>query len=444
MGAGTWPKLLHDAVHHLIPFENNPCDQLLLKLINTREFQRLRRIKQLGFSENVFPCANHSRFAHCIGVAHVARGFVERISLVTGKSVPPETKTVVLAGALLHDLGHGPFSHAFEKITRDKHEKRTRDIVLDDSTEIHSVLKAHDQKLPESVADFWERDPGVNDPDVPAYLTHVVSSQMDADRFDYLLRDSHATGVEYGEFDYRWLLTHIGVDVAKCRLYLSKKALLAAEAYVFARYHMYRTVYYHKTTRAAEVMFKLLLKRFSFLAKGMSATEASELVPDAPKAFVKAFVGPMSLQEYLALDDHSVTEFCKAASTSTDQILKDLALGLLNRKYFKAYDVTGANTEKIARFQDCVVERLEKRGVEREWNFHIDSPGDTPYKAYDPDDDEPSTQIYVEDMNGTPREISRLSEPVAQLTKTYSLFRFYFPESLRDEIMTACSSAKKE
>lgn len=433
MTTGTWPKLLHDAVHRLIHFEKKDSDQLLLKLINAQEFQRLRRIKQLGFSETVFPGANHSRFAHSIGVAHVARSFIERIDLVRGKKTPVGTRTVVLAAALLHDVGHGPFSHAFEKVTQDSHEKRTREIVLDGSTEIHRILNAHDRKLADLVAKFWEKDSDRRGAPTSSYYSRIVSGQLDADRFDYLLRDSYAAGVDYGEFDYRWLLTHVNVDERKARLYLSRKALLAAEAYIFARYHMYRTVYYHKTTRAAEVMFKLLLRRFADKVKGRTISDALTIVPDAPKAFVRAFIGKMMLSEYLALDDHTVTEFCKAAARSEDKILKELASGLLHRKYFKAYDVTTAKAERIALFQDEIHKLLDKRRLDKEWNFQMDSPGDTPYKAYDPDSEEPNTQIYVEDMFGTPKEISTLSEPVAQLTKTYSMFRFYFPAHLREE-----------
>src|ERR1039457_4488894 len=107
-----WPKLLHDSVHHLIAFEESDCDKLLLDLINTREFQRLRRIKQLGFSETVFPGANHSRFAHCIGVLQMARLFLHRLRAVAG-TVDENARTIVLCAALLHDLGHGPCSHAF-------------------------------------------------------------------------------------------------------------------------------------------------------------------------------------------------------------------------------------------------------------------------------------------------------------------------------------------
>jgi HD superfamily phosphohydrolase len=434
MGEKSEPKLLYDSVHKLVPFENTDSDRLLLSLIDTKEFQRLRRIKQLGFSETVFPGATHSRFAHSIGVAHIAREFLNRIDLITGKPTSKGTKVVVLAAALLHDLGHGPFSHAFEKVTRVHHEKRTRQIVLDRSTEVHRALSNHDRRLPDLVADFWAQD--LKNKQTPKYLAHIVSSQLDADRFDYLMRDSYATGVDYGEFDYRWLLTHLSLDGNKGRLQLSNKALLAAEAYIFARYHMHKTVYFHKTTRGAEVMFRLLLRRFVFLIDDRGIERTKRLVPAAPPAFIVAFTKKENdLKDFLALDDHSVSEFCKSAAKSKDSILKQLASGLLDRRYFKSCDLTGMEAPKIAEFQNEITTLLEKRKFSTQWNWASDSPGDTPYKAYDPDSEKENTQIYVEDAFGVPREISKLSKPVVQLREAYAMHRFYFPENLRDEIM---------
>ena len=125
----SWPKVIRDPIHNVITFENTETDQLLFRLVNCREFQRLRRIKQLGLSELVFPGANHSRFAHSIGVMHTARLFLNQIGNA-GVTLTNKQKTVVLVSALLHDIGHGPFSHAFEKITRDKHERRTEEIIV--------------------------------------------------------------------------------------------------------------------------------------------------------------------------------------------------------------------------------------------------------------------------------------------------------------------------
>jgi hypothetical protein len=417
-----------------VTFENCDRDRILLRLINTREFQRLRRIKQLGFSETVFPGANHNRFSHSIGVLHIAKLFIERIKLL-GCSLDQSVELVVLAGALLHDVGHGPFSHAFEQVTKENHERRTCEIVEDSSTEIHTVLASHDPQLPQKIAQFWDEESTEGTVAVPGYLTHIISSQLDADRFDYLLRDSYAAGVGYGNFDHRWLISHLHVDEAKSRLYLNYKSLLPVEQYIFARYHMYRTVYFHKTTRAAEVMLRLLFKRYRTLIQERTFESALGVVPHAPLQVVKAFLGTISLEEYLRLDDHSITEFLKSCQSASDPILRELGAGLLNRHYFKAIDASVSDQLHVSNFQMKVVELIKAKGLDPEFTFASDTPGDTPYKVYDPDSEAPNTQIYVEPAEGQkPREISALSEPVKTLTQKYSLLRFYFPAELRNDI----------
>jgi len=264
----TWPKLIRDPVHDIISFEDKPWDHLLLKLINTREFQRLRRIKQLGMSEMVFPGANHSRFAHSIGVLHNARQFLARIERLTARKIDEFQRTAVLSAALLHDLGHGPFSHTFEKITSENHEKRTNEIIVSDATEVNAVLRGHDSGLPETLRQFFDEDPEApGESALPKHFVQIVSSQLDADRFDYLLRDAHATGADYGRFDTKWIIQHLLLDEQKHRIHLSNKAYTAAETYVFARYHMYRAVYFHKTTRAAEVMLRLLFRSYKMFVE---------------------------------------------------------------------------------------------------------------------------------------------------------------------------------
>src|SRR5580692_9861630 len=108
--SSTWPRVLRDPIHNLIAFHDNPWDRLLLALLDTKEIQRLRRIKQLGFSELVFPGANHSRFAHSLGVLHIAKKFLDQFDRVRGSTLPGEQRSLVLAASLLHDIGHGPFS----------------------------------------------------------------------------------------------------------------------------------------------------------------------------------------------------------------------------------------------------------------------------------------------------------------------------------------------
>jgi HD superfamily phosphohydrolase len=439
--AKGWPKIVCDPIHDLITFEDTPCDRLLLDLINTREFQRLRRIKQLGLSEMVFPGGNHSRFAHSIGVMHNARRFLDRIEKLTKKKV--EHRTAVLAAALLHDVGHGPFSHAFEKITEEDHEKRTLEIIEDTSTEVNSILRKHDSRLPDTLSNFFEKDEeelGKTKNPIPRYLIQVISSQLDADRFDYLIRDSYSTGAKYGQFDSRWLIQHLQVDEAHGRLYLANKAFTGAESYVFARYHMYRSVYFHKTTRAAEVMLKLLFQRYKKLVQ-----KKKSVVPDAPKALVTAFRsgGKMPLADYLQLDDYSVSEFMNVCRNVNDQKLKELAVGVLDRKLYKAVNATETSGESVGKFVQKVSDLLVKKGLTSEETFVSDTASDTAYKPYDPDGTKPNDQLYIEDTLGNQVEFSTISEPVSALRQRYSLLRYYFPEQLRDEIQAIATQTLK-
>jgi len=444
-----WPKIIRDPIHDIIAFNDTQCDKLLLDLINTAEFQRLRRLKQLGMSELVFPGANHSRFSHSIGVMNTARRFLDRLAKISGKKKMPEGQQLnVLVASLLHDVGHGPFSHTFEKITGEDHEARTLEIISDTSTEIHRRLRKFDRALPKELAAFFDEDmeEARRNAVIPPHLTQIVSSQLDADRFDYLLRDSYATGTDYGRFDLNWLIQHLYLDDNKKRFYLSHKAFMAAEAYVFARYHMYRTVYFHKTTRAAEVMLRLLFKRYKDLIKSKRSEKTrKQIVPDAPPNVVAAFSGSMSLEHYLSLDDHAVSEFLKACKASRDPGLQMLSSGLLNRKLFKAVEASDAQSSGVGSFTAAVTELLQKSGLDPAYSFVADTPADTPYEPYGPDEARPATQIYVQTTLGEIREISTESRAVKQLTERYTLLRYYFPEKIRTKVdKIATNTLRKE
>ncbi len=447
--AGTWPKVIRDPVHELIPFEDHPCDRLLWDLINTREFQRLRRIKQLGVCELVFPGANHSRFVHSIGVMHIARSFLARIQRVWPELLDPERETLVLAAALVHDVGHGPFSHSFESVTGDRHELRTREIVLDRSTEIHQCLASYQPfgELPRKIGAFFDggvENDGPADGEFPSFLMQIVSSQLDADRFDYLQRDSHATGADYGQFDWKWLIHHLDIDRERGRFYLNRKALAEAERYVFARYHMYRTVYFHKTSRAAEVMLRLIFKRFKQLVDlAGPGLDVQAIVPGAPENVLTAFSERPSLQVYLGLDDHAMTELFKACARGQDPLLRELGEGLVNRKLYKAVDVTFVSPRAAADFKVAAVEGIRNVGLDPVYALVADSPSDTPYKPYDPDALKPINQIFVAGPTGGWQEISQASRSVDTLQREYSLLRYYFPERIREMVVAIAAEHLK-
>ncbi len=371
---------------------------------------------------------------------HTARSFLAKIRRVRPDLLDEDRETLVLAAALIHDVGHGPFSHAFEAVTGDRHEARTLEIILDPTTEIHQCLTSFkpETDLPRRISLFFDEsieDDRLVAAEVPPLLTQIVSSQLDADRFDYLQRDSYASGVGYGKFDAGWLIHHLNLDHEKGRFFLSRKAISEVERYVFARYHMYRSVYFHKTTRSAEVMLRLTFKRFKqLLEQEGSAPDVQTILPDAPPSVVAAFGGRLTLQQYLALDDHALTEFFKICANAKDGLLRDLGSGLLNRKLYKAIDVTDISPRSVADYRVAAVDKLRGLGLDPEYTHVDDSPSDTPYKPYDPDAEKLATQIYIETLAGGLQEIGRVSESIEVLKKKYSLLRYYFPERVREEL----------
>jgi HD superfamily phosphohydrolase len=393
----------------------------------------------MGMTELVFPGANHSRFAHSLGVLHTARMFLDQFERVGGRILPSEQRAFLLAAALLHDVGHGPFSHAFEQVTGQRHEAFTHAIIHDDSTEVHRTLRAFDRDMPRQLALFFDEDAdeGQRLGGLPPYLTHIVSGQLDADRCDYLLRDSHATGTNYGNFDLVWMLAQLRPDPEGGRFYLTRKGLSAAETYLFARFHMYRTVYFHKTSRSAEVMLKLLLRRLKELIV------AQRPIDGVFPSLFETFSGQVRLTRYLDLDDHGITELLKGCTRSRDEIVSRLGDGLLNRRLFKALDVTGLvpglELANIVAFNVRVTERLRELGFDPRYSFVEDSASDTPYEPYQPDAEKPSRQIYVESASGRIVEISALSDALGQLRKRYTVIRYYVPAEFRDELMQIAS-----
>lgn len=254
-------KVIRDPIHGLISLR--PDEPYLLELIDTPEFQRLRRIRQLGVSNITYPGAEHTRFAHSLGVLSFAGRILDHLKsrYRSHKEIADLIETherTIKAAALLHDTGHGPFSHMIERAFRStsKHEARTALIVTADESEVSKVLRRHDID-PDQVR-------SVIDGTFPIrFLRDIVSSQLDADRMDYLLRDAMMTGVEYGSCDAEWIIHALclGLDPVQSgawktedlRLCLDRsRGVHAAEQLIVARMHMSYQVYYHRVTRGWE------------------------------------------------------------------------------------------------------------------------------------------------------------------------------------------------
>lgn len=232
--------VLNDPVHGVMKFDKKE-KELIKSIIDTQIFQRLRNIKQLGMASYVFPGAVHSRFNHSIGAAYLAKTVCEQL----GSDIDEKTKLNGIATALLHDIGHGPFSHAFEDIFKRylgfeiNHEDWTPSIL--DRLAVQGKIE---KKILTHVADV------ITKKDTKSISTQLVSSQLDVDRLDYLLRDSHFSGVSYGKFDVLWLIRCLILD--KKRILVSYKGVGAVEQFLAARRLMTQNLYYNGKIKAAE------------------------------------------------------------------------------------------------------------------------------------------------------------------------------------------------
>lgn len=338
------PRRIRDPVHGLIVFcegksdFQDQTDRIAWDLLNTPEFGRLRRIRQLGFSDLVYPGATHSRFAHSIGVYHIARQLIEIIRRRQG-CLDQNRARVVLLAALLHDIGHGPFSHAFESVAEavglpKRHEQWSAEIVDGDTT-VNDLLKRYDAHLPRNISKV------LKDKDEPEdiYAT-VVASQFDADRLDYVQRDRLMTGIESAHLDLDWLFDCLEVGEvtrgednpvnAPC-LYLSPKGIPVAEEYLVARFRLYTMVYLHKTTRAAEKMLISLLH--AVVDSELECAFQSDPV-------VRYFKSECPLlSDYLEIDDASMWASLAALSSSSNSAISTLASRLRNRDLYKCLDI---------------------------------------------------------------------------------------------------------
>lgn len=233
-------KVFKDPIHKYIHVK----DQLIWDLIKTKEFQRLRRIKQLGTLYLSFHTAEHSRFGHSLGVYEIVRRMIDE-SFVGRDAWNNEDRPLALCAALLHDLGHGPFSHSFEKIFNTNHEAFTQAIITG-PTEVNEVLSRVSSTFPKEVAEV------INKTHQNKLVISMISSQIDADRMDYLQRDAYFTGVSYGTFDMERILRLM--RPSKDEVLIKESGMHAVENFIMSRYQMYWQIYFHPVSRGGSIV----------------------------------------------------------------------------------------------------------------------------------------------------------------------------------------------
>jgi hypothetical protein len=429
--------ILRDPVHGLVVFDG-AAGSLVEALLATREVQRLRHIRQLGLTSYVFPGGEHSRFAHAIGSAHVMVRLLNRlreidVPLPSDQRIDSRDELDAIAAALLHDLGHGPFSHLFEQVMSGarSHEQWTRDAILDPRTEVHSALAKVDQGMPKRVADLLAGTHRL------AYLARSVSGTLDVDRCDYLLRDSHMTGVKYGVFDLEWLLRALtlgqvatppqwGIAIE------GRKGMPPIESFFLARHFMYEQVYHHKATQAAESLVRAIL------------TRVQELVVDgavdafAPAAIVAAArQRPVDLADYFELDDVGLLGAFRRWAGASDPTLARLSTDVLARRFPKTFPLptmAGARERWPLAFE-AARSVVEGAGLRADLHLRLDVPSDVPYAE---PTDERADGLWVLMQHRVPTRLGDASFLLGELrNKRIERPRLIFPGALREPIVNA-------
>lgn len=397
-------KVFKDPIHKYAHVK----DQLIWDLIKTKEFQRLRRIKQLGTLYLAFHTAEHSRFGHSLGVYEIVRRMIDE-SFVGREAWNNKDRPLALCAALLHDLGHGPFSHSFEKIFNTDHEAFTQEIITG-NTEVNEVLSRVSETFPQEVADV------INKTHKNKLVISMISSQIDADRMDYLQRDAYFTGVSYGTFDMERILRLM--RPSKDEVLIKESGMHAVENFIMSRYQMYWQIYFHPVSRGGEVLLNNCLKRVKQLYKEDYQFKMY------PKEFIPFFEGTITIDQYVELDEVTVLFYLKKWIHEEDEILSDLARRFINRDLFKYIPFDGSIIT-ITELQDLFIEG----GIDPEYYFVSEAFSDLPY-----DYDRPGSNrqpIHLLRQNGSIKEISSQSLVISSITGiNREDYKLYYPKEM--------------
>ncbi|API91863.1 hypothetical protein J32TS6_22630 [Virgibacillus pantothenticus] len=405
-------KVFKDPVHRYVHVR----DRVIWDLIATPEFQRLRRIKQLGTTNLTFHGAEHSRFNHSLGVYEIVR------RILTNFEGRPhwnkEERLLCLCAALLHDLGHGPFSHSFEKVFKLDHEHYTQQIILG-HTEVNAILERVEKGFAQKVADVIAKT--YQD----QLVVSLISSQIDADRMDYLQRDAYFTGVSYGHFDMERILRVM--RPMEDQVVIKATGMHAVEDYIMSRYQMYWQVYFHPVTRSAEVILCKILQRAKVLYEDPAYTFKLQ-----PTHFESFFIGKVKLEDYLKLDEGIVSYYFQLWQQEEDKILRDLCERFMNRRLFK-YVEFNPNSQMNAWME---LHRLfTEVQIDPDYYLVVDSSSDLPYDFYRPGEEEERLPIHLLMPNGELRELSRQSDIVEAISgKKRTDHKLYYPHDLLEKV----------
>ncbi|NJM96750.1 MAG: HD domain-containing protein [Phormidesmis sp. RL_2_1] len=408
MGTGK-TRTYHDPLHGAITLNSaDPVEALLTELIETSVFQRLRRIRQLGPASLTFHGAETSRFTHSLGVMAVARRAFDH--LAERHEELRSHRATVLCAALLHDTGHGPFSHTAEEVFGSHHEQWTM-AIIEKSPEIRNLLNRYSPDLWQSVTEVY-----THTHPIPC-VWQLVSSQLDCDRIDYLMRDSYFTGASYGQLDLDRILLALNYDRPSQQLIVEQKGLAAIEHYLVVRSFMYAQIYNHPKNLSATWILEQAFTRAREL------WQRGELVADETvTAWMTEPIDQLPLATYLAGDDIVFTYHVQRWQNHRDPTLADFCQRFINRKLLKALEVTYATPTEQESLLANVQQQLAGEGVEAHRYSGLRHTWSKGYSTY-------QQGIKIKTRRGL-QEINHLSAMVQALSKPAQRTWLIYPKEV--------------
>jgi len=405
-------------VHDLISFKKQRSEDVVLwKLLQTPALQRLRRIKQLGFSEFVYPGATHTRLSHVLGAMQMARRMLDVLQRNNAfgevENFEPQ-RSATLAAALLHDVGHGPYSHVFEEVCEalgieKKHETYTLEFI--EAEPIRSLLVY--AGIFEETKRFFTEEPG------SAVFNSIISSQLDCDRLDFLVRDRYHTGIRAANIDLAWLFDSLNIEkvvvdddgASAYSFVFSEKGKAVAEEFVLAYMKMYHSVYFHKTTRGIQHLVR------DMLVEVIQNHHGEPEIRNLP--LIKFFKESQSLDRYQLLDDSSVLAIAHVAAEGSWGLASALAKRFLDRDTYKCFELPSTATGNIGRNK---LLRFRHALLEREIYFVEDKLSHRSYKQHAVTDESFLKNILIK-INGEHESLgsvsSILTTPVTRVARVY-------------------------
>jgi len=409
-------RVIRDEIHRdiLVPSSH-------AKIIDTREFQRLRSIQQLSTCEYVFPAATHNRFSHSLGAYYLAKELTFSINEVKSGTISEDDAELVHLAALLHDIGHPPYSHLLETpdvfATYHSHEHWGRLLLESEDTEIGAALRdvIGKQRLNRLFA-LMDGKNECNGVDIPPFMKEIVSSQLDVDRMDYLVRDQANTGAQIGGFDIARVFRALRVG-DNGHFYVKNWGLPAIEAYLVTRYHMYNQVYFHKVNMLTQNYLVKMLSRARILALNGQL----EIDGRLKNMLLNEKLTPV---EYSELNDSHVKVALPDWAVHEDEILSLYAEKLLSRKNFhKSIRIDSLTTEMVEIIKERLENLVQTKGFDPSIHVlyaRISKRGYMPYEQ----------GIILEDG----RDAAEHSSMIRSLSQPNERALIFVPEEIRDEV----------